>query len=267
MTMSRQETRDPKLIRKNPNDTRQGRDAEAFRLLVESVRQQGILQPPGILPDNTNVWGWGRVLAAIEVGLKEIPVTVLPSTVAGGQPAVLTAIENLVRSDLKSGEVLLTLENVQLLNPTWSQKALATNIGMQEATVCRHLAVGKNPLLREPLLAGKLNMAVAYKIATAAPEAQAELLQQALSGPVTRESITKAARVRNSPDLGTEKLGRVVCPLSTGTRIVVTGAALSLDSFIDALQTALEAARKSSKEKLDIKTAMKVWADRSRVVG
>lgn len=262
--MARQETRDPRMIRENPNQMRSSREPEAFRQLVESIAQQGILQPPGILPDNTNVWGWGRVLAAIEAGLKEIPVIVLPASVAGGQPAVLSLIENMVRSDLTQPEVLIGLETALRLNPACNQKMLAASLGLQESTISRYLAVGKNLLTREPFLAGKMNLTLAYQIAISAPEDREGLMALALSGTATREDLAKAARNARSPIDSAKKLARVVCPLSTGTKVTVTGAAMDLETLIESLAAVLESARKANKEQLDIKTWARVLADKAK---
>jgi hypothetical protein len=59
----------------------------------------------------------------------------------------------------------------------------------------------------------------------------------------------------------------VVCPLATGTKVTVTGAAMTLDGYIEALTAALDAARKASREALDVRTAEKVWKDRAKVKG
>src|SRR5262249_12444524 len=61
----------------DPKQAGRHKGTETFRRLVESIRQFGVLQPPGVLPDRRVAWGNGRVLAGPEAGLTEIPVVLL----------------------------------------------------------------------------------------------------------------------------------------------------------------------------------------------
>src|SRR4051812_33102176 len=115
--MPRLDTRDPKAIKPNPNQPRTTSDPDAHGQLVESVRQHGVMQPVGLRPDNVNVWGWRRVLAAIEAGLKEIPVVILDRPMTEGDFVCFSLTENIQRSALTGPDLLLGFENALRLDP------------------------------------------------------------------------------------------------------------------------------------------------------
>jgi ParB family transcriptional regulator, chromosome partitioning protein len=263
--MPRHETRDPKTIKPNPNQPRKDRQADAFDALVESVCRNGVIQPPGILEDGMVLFGWGRVLAAIKAGLREIPVLVFPQAMAQGQQATLALTENLVRSDLTGAEVLLGFENALQLGGL-TQKQLAASLGLKEPYVSRYLTVGKNPLTREPFLAGRINVAHAYQVASAAPDLQQGLLGMALAGNATREDLARVAagRKREIATAPAVKLSRTVVPLPGGARVQVSGPEMDMDQLIEALSAALDAARRANKDRLDIKTFARVASDKAK---
>jgi ParB family transcriptional regulator, chromosome partitioning protein len=82
---------------------RRERDPKRFAELVETARQDGVIEPVVVTPnaagDYDLVAGEGRFLAAVEAGCTEVPTTIRtvdPET--GGLE--LAMIENLVREDL-----------------------------------------------------------------------------------------------------------------------------------------------------------------------
>jgi hypothetical protein len=64
------------------------------------------------------------------------------------------------------------------------------------------------------------------------------------------------------------KLARVRCPLPDGTTtVVVSGLEMSLENYIDVLQSALDLAKRANKDALDVRTAERVWKHRAKVSG
>jgi hypothetical protein len=81
-----------------------------------------------------------------------------------------------------------------------------------------------------------------------------------------RDQIAELSRKKRQTGKGEQvKQARVVCPLTTGTKIVVTGPEMTLQDLIEALSSALESARKASREAIDVKTWSRVMADKAKV--
>lgn len=105
-------------ISRNPAQPRRYFDPDKQRQLVESVRRDGILQPLLVRPKGEGyelVAGERRYLAAQEVGLTEVPVTVRELTDEQARQYALT--ENLQREDLspvEETEGILALLEIRL---------------------------------------------------------------------------------------------------------------------------------------------------------
>jgi ParB family chromosome partitioning protein len=89
-----------------PTQPRRYFDSEALKQLTESIKQHGILQPLLVRPINGEkhelVAGERRYRAALEAGLKEVPVVV--RELDDNAPFQLALIENLLREDLNPVE-------------------------------------------------------------------------------------------------------------------------------------------------------------------
>ena len=88
-------------IRANPNQPRQGFDADALETLADSIRQLGVLQPVVVRPEGPDyvlIAGEGRGRAAQEAGLAELPALIRETDEVGTVTEAL--VENLLREDL-----------------------------------------------------------------------------------------------------------------------------------------------------------------------
>lgn len=88
-------------IRANPNQPRQGFDADALETLAASIRQLGVLQPVVVRPEGPDyvlIAGERRWRAAEEVGLTELPALIRETDAVGTVTEAL--VENLLREDL-----------------------------------------------------------------------------------------------------------------------------------------------------------------------
>jgi ParB-like chromosome segregation protein Spo0J len=239
---------------------------DAHRRLTESVRQHGILQAPGARPDGCVVWGTGRVLAAIEAGLKEISVVILDKPMTEAQYRVLTLTENFIRTELKPSEQVDGIEELARLNPELSNQAIADLLALDPSMVTRLRSVANCPIARSALAEGKLTgISDAYAVAKATPEQKTRLLELKLSG-ATRDQLEQAGRAgrKTGGPVSAVKLSRIRCPIPGGPTIVASGMEMTLEGFIQALQASLELAKRALKESLDAKTAERVWKQRAK---
>lgn len=88
-------------IRANPNQPRQGFDADALETLADSIRQLGVLQPVVVRPEGPDyvlIAGERRWRAAREAGLAELPALIRETDEVGTLTEAL--VENLLREDL-----------------------------------------------------------------------------------------------------------------------------------------------------------------------
>ncbi|MDE0369151.1 MAG: ParB/RepB/Spo0J family partition protein [bacterium] len=88
-------------IRANPNQPRQGFDADALETLADSIRQLGVLQPVVVRPEGPGyvlIAGERRWRAAREAGLTELPALIRDTDAVGTVTEAL--VENLLREDL-----------------------------------------------------------------------------------------------------------------------------------------------------------------------
>ena len=99
------------------NQPRKVIDAEEDRQLTESIRQHGILQPPGILPDGTLLWGQRRIRCGLAAGLKESTFMVLDKPMTETEVRILSLTENIQRLQLSDAELYLACKELLSLNP------------------------------------------------------------------------------------------------------------------------------------------------------
>ncbi|QJW98487.1 ParB/RepB/Spo0J family partition protein [Frigoriglobus tundricola] len=154
-------------------------------------------------------------------------------------------------------------------------KQLADELSISDSLVGKYLSLLSLPAdLQEQVTTGALEFGKACvlpqepdpfrqrELAAVAPnmsrDAFAALVRK---GRQPSHSAPQTGPIRTTPSV---KLARVRCPLSTGATVVVSGPEMTLGDLIEALSSALEAARKANKDSLDVKTAEKVWKDKAK---
>lgn len=250
----------------DPSQAKRHSGTEAHRRLIDSIRQHGILQAPGLRPDGSLVWGTGRVLAAIEAGLKEIQVVVLDTPMTEAQCRVLNLTENFIRAELKPIEQVDGVDELVRLNPELSNKEIADLLALDPSMVTRLRAVANCPIARTALAEGKLTgIADAYAVAKTPEEQKAALLALKLSG-ATRDQLEIAGRKARTTTPTAVRLSRIPVRLPGGVSVVISGNELSLDDAIDHLSDALKSARKARAEGLTAKSWTAAMKDKSKVM-
>lgn len=244
---------------------RQQATDEADALLTESIRRHGVLQAVAARESGKLVWGHRRLRCAIAAGLKEVPTVILSGDMTEGEFLALQMIENVQREDLSQYDLWQGCVRLLEANKGWKLQDLAKALSLDPSTVTRIMSPSKVvPAAVEAFKAGTINLGHTYAISRKDdPAEQERLLVLALAG-ASRDKLEAEVRKARAPKPEAVKQSRVAVPLSTGTRIVVTGPEMDLEALITALQSALEAARKASREQIDIRTAAKVWADKAR---
>jgi ParB family transcriptional regulator, chromosome partitioning protein len=246
----------------DPGQPRKTFDDADLRDLGNSLKKKQ-LQPVLAKPDGTLVVGERRFRAAQIVGLATLEV-ILVEGASDSQIRSYQLVENVLRADLTGYELWMASAELMSMNPGWQLKDLAEHLSLSQATITRNLSPSKlSEDWQEALKAGKVTLSACYNASKADKSKHAGLLALALSG-ANREAIYEAGRTPRAPKPDAVRMSRVVCPLSSGTKVTVSGEEMDLEAVIEALQSALDAARKANKDSLDVKTAERVWRDRAK---
>lgn len=227
-------------------------DPDNFRKIYEldsllpSIRQYGILQPPGLWADTERdcfftIWGNRRVLCAQKLGLKTIWARVFPGPLEGGQADIYQLIENLQRADLKPSEEAAgyrCLMERQGLNASELAKLLSVSNG----TVTKKLALLRLvPALLARVDSRDLPETSGYELAALSPETQAALAER-VKGPITRKQVREMLGESDTPKKEEREKNHAIRlhSLSVSVRRGVTLAQLStaLDELKQQLQQA-----------------------------
>lgn len=132
------------LVRPNPNQPRRRFREEALRELVESIREKGLLQPLLVRPKGEGyelVAGERRYRAALEAGLKEVPVLIRDLT--DREALEIALVENLQREDLSPVEEALGYQ--RLLEMGLTQEEVSRRVGKARSTVANALRLLQLP--------------------------------------------------------------------------------------------------------------------------
>lgn len=122
-------------IKPNPYQPRRIQNTEHFACLVESVRNQGILEPLVARPESdgsfTLIAGQRRYDAARELGLMDVPV--VSRSVNDDKMFLLALIENIQREDLHPVDLVRALDT--LAEKLGGQRLAAEAVGMSHDAV------------------------------------------------------------------------------------------------------------------------------------
>lgn len=257
-------TRKPRAaLRPDPANPRKLFDETELLALGESlkVRQNEPLQAK---PDGTIIDGERRWRAAGLVGLAELDVIVTDTALTLAETQVIRLTGFFHRQGLTAPEQTDAVAELLKLNAGWTNKDVAACLHVDASSITRLLSPLRCvPEVLAAYRALKIGLSDAYAISKLPNDDQPAALAMKLSGASRDQLEAHGRKVRNGAAPAV-KQARVSVPLTTGTKIVVSGPEMSLQDLIEALTQALEAARKANRDQLDVKTAEKVWRDKAK---
>lgn len=238
----------------DPNQPRKSFDEGELSQLAESLKSLGQLQPVGARPDGVLLWGERRFRAAGLAGLKELQVIITDRELSDTEVRLIQLAENIHRADLSGYEKWLACTEILCGNPGWTQRELAKHLHLSESMVVRLLSPSKTSAAwQEALKAGKCGLSDCYAAAKLPESEQASLLSMKLAG-ASRDAIEQAGRKSRHSKPDSVRVTRCKCPLSSGTCVTVSGAAMSLSDMIEAMQELLKKAKRASEQGWDCVT-------------
>lgn len=182
---------------------RQRIEEEALRGLAESIKEQGIIQPPVVRRRESGegyeiVAGERRWRAAQLAGLKEIPIVIREVDSADAYEMAL--VENVQRQDLNPIEEAEALQHL-LDNHGYSQSELAGRIGRDRSTVANSLRLlGLPPEVRHLVIEAKLSEGHARALLqSSTPARMISLAREAVAKGWSVRETERAARSSGKP--------------------------------------------------------------------
>lgn len=254
----------PKPEQRAPETLKPGRnnrpivEDDAFMELVESIREQGILQPPAITEEEV-IFGNRRVAAAIKAGLKTIPVLVYPAALDKGVIETLMLVENLQRLDQTDFQTYAGLKRLSEARPELQRQEIAKLIGKSAGMVTQYFSA--DSLCPEAMAAfrdGKIGITKVYKIATS-PDQLATLAIFLNGG--TRDDADRKARKARSSEATAVKAAKIKVPLVSGQVVTVAGEGVSMEEALDAVQEAAKKLKTAIANGITAKSAQGYWKD------
>ncbi len=172
--------------------------------LVQSVRENGVIQPIGVLalPDGYYqlVFGERRWRASLAAGRETIPALIMnvSGQVNAEQQAVIALIENLQRADLTPDEICEGIERLhQMTGYEWDR--IAQMLGKSERTLRRYRRLSALPSeIRAAVIEARLSAAQIDALASVPPEKQAGFLRQVVELGLPAAASREAAATINT---------------------------------------------------------------------
>lgn len=237
---------------------------EELQQLADSMDAEGQLQEVIALPSGELVAGFRRLAAAkLSKTIKTLRVRILENATPK-QIRVIQLTENLHRKGLSDVELYHGCK--ALLEEFPRRVDLAAHLHKSPSWVTTHLSPDDVvPVVREAFLAGQIESGAVYKISQFPEAEQAAALALRLNG-ASKANLAEHRRRIEAEGRQAVKKSRCKLALPSVT-LTVSGSDMGLEDLIESLQAALDAARKASRESLDIKTFERVLRDKNRRAG
>lgn len=242
---------------------------ESLHGMALSLKAVGQLQPIRVRKAGQKfaiVDGERRFRAARTLGLPTLAAIVEAKALDEGELVQRQLIANVQRDDLLPLEKAKAVRRLMDVSQ-WNASAVSANLGLSNGNVSRLLALLELPEdIQQKVASGAIPASAAYHLAKVDdPSKQAELALQVENG-MTRDALAgarKAAR-RSKDETSAQPVSRATAVLSDDRSVTVAGPSLTLDGFIESLESCLATARQSRTKGLSLVTYLRMCKDTSR---
>jgi ParB family chromosome partitioning protein len=225
------------------------------RRLGDSLKEHGQIQAIILAPDGKTVLVGGRRARALRLaGVEFVEAKILDRMPTDCELKIMQLAENCHRKSLSGWDKWVAATDILAMNPAMTAKELAAKLKVSPANIVRWLAPSRCIAeAQDALKQGLIDLSSCYAIAKAKkPERQRELLAKKLAG-MGRDDLEEEGRRVRARSKPAVKVSRTKLVLSSGINIVVSGAAICLETVIEALSDAAKQARRAREENQDIK--------------
>ncbi|MDF2965957.1 MAG: putative chromosome segregation DNA-binding protein [Rickettsiaceae bacterium] len=186
-------------------------DEEAIDSLASTIKEHGIRQPLTVIPaDNEGffeiVSGERRFMAAVKIGLKQVPCIIMHDKVKAEEIAL---IENVQRKDLHPLELAEAYQNLLDKKICITMQEIATKIGLQKSSVVETLGLRTLPeSTKELLIQNQIKSRDFFRIlGKARPEEHKSLIKKFLEKKQEAKVARKTGKVLK---IGQEKVLQIM---------------------------------------------------------
>lgn len=189
-------------IETNPFQPRSDFEEDAMKELMDSIREQGIIQPLTVRKLGYDKYqiisGERRLRASIGLGLEKVPCYIRVAN--DEQMLELALIENTHREDLNGIEIAISYQRL-LEECDLTQEELSKKVGKNRSTISNYLRLLKLPAeVQIAIRNGTISMGQARSfIGIEDHKAQIAMLNEILQGGMTVRQIEEKVRQINKP--------------------------------------------------------------------
>ena len=238
--------------------------------LARSIQEVGLQQPIRVRRDGDRlvvVDGERRLRAARLIKMREIAAIIEEKELCAGELLQRQLISNLQRSDLSPYARARGIQ--QLMESTgWPAATAAGKVGLSASSVAKLLALTSLPdSIREKVETGEIPQSAGYLLTQCDdPAKQAELAQQVAERGLTRDQLSDSVKAQHNGAAETTPVqsSRVTAALAGGQSVTVTAAGLTLERFIEVIESVLAKARKSRGHGLGLREFVRMLRDESK---
>lgn len=238
-----------------PPQVRTEFDDEEDHRLGASMKEHGQIQPIVVAPDRKTVLIGGRRGRALQlIGDEFADVKILDRLPSDSELKILQLIENLQRKSLSGFDQWVGCTDILGMNVNWQAKDLAERLAVDQSSITRILSPSKCCReVQDALKEGKVGISDCYAMSKLPHDKQLGLLAMKLSG-ASRDALEEAGRKARRVTQPSPKVSRAQLVLTSGIKIVVSGASICCDTLLDAFADAARELRKAREQNLSVKT-------------
>ena len=247
-------------VREQPPD-------DSLKGLARTFQEVGIQNPPRVNRKGQVIVGARRVRAARMLNWTEIPVIVEEKELCEAEVLQRQLIENCQREGLKPTEKARGIE--RWIETSGAPAArVAGMLGLSAGSMPKSLSIlGLPEWIKKHLDDGAIAESAAYDLSRVDdPEKQAAFARRLVDGELTRDGLVGELKAERSGKAkkGCAKSGRVTAVLGGGQSVTVSGSGLTLERFIEVIETVLAKARRVRTSGAELKEFIRTLRNESK---
>jgi ParB/RepB/Spo0J family partition protein len=243
---------------------------ESLLGLARSIQEVGLQQPIRVRREGSvfKVVDGHRRLGAVKKipGSKLIAVIVEEKELCQGEVIQRQLTANCQRVDLTPLAKARAIEQLMVITG-WSASQAAGKIGMSNSAVTKLLALTALPeAIRVQVESGAISAGAGYELTRVDnPDKQAELAKQVAERRLTRDGLSEITKAEGDSEIETPNrlANRATAMLSSGEAVTVKAPGLTLERFIEVIESVLSRARRA-RGRMELKKFVQALRDEAK---
>ncbi|HEY4308997.1 MAG TPA: ParB/RepB/Spo0J family partition protein [Pirellulales bacterium] len=240
---------------------------ESLIPMARSIQECGLQNPATVHPDGHVITGHRRLKAMRLLKAQSMLVIEDDGELSEATVIQREVVENRMREGLPPSREAAGIRRYLELTGL-SQKEAAGKFGMSGTALIHTIAIAAlPPAMQEAIDSGAIPKSAAYSLARIPdPGEQEAQAKRIMEGTLTRDGLIGALKNRGggSPNRPGRKLARGVAVLGDGRSVTVSGADLTLETFIETIEAVLGKARRVRARGIELRRFLKTLRTESR---